>query len=124
MLMGIEKLKALHDGKLIALRYEKSGVIYLEMETVAAEKLSVVLAGIYLFAAQNFLEGNIVFEAKVLLPEDVSDDDVDYAAKLEGKDRSAEKLKQEIASRRLSLFLLEPSYGAEIACICSEITVT
>jgi len=56
MLMGIEKLNALHDGKLIALRYEKTGVIHLEMETVAAEKLSVVLAGIYLFAAQNFLK--------------------------------------------------------------------
>ena len=124
MLTGIDKLNTLHDGKLVALRYEKTGMIHLEMETVAAEKLSIALAGIYLFAAQNFLEGNIVFEAKVLLPENVSDDDVDYVAKLEGKDRSAEKLKQEIASRQLSLFLLEPSYGVEIACVCSEITVT
>jgi hypothetical protein len=124
MLTGIDKLEAAHDGKLTALRYEADKTIHIEIETVAGARLSVLLTGVYLFAAQNFLEGNIILEAKASPSSAVTDDDIAYVVGLEGKERDKKQLLQAMTSRPLFLFSLAPSYGAEIACVCSGIAVT
>lgn len=123
MLTGIDKLAAAHDAKLVALRYQSPDSIRLEIETPHSGILTIYLSGVYLFAGQNFLEGNIILDVSVQAFDALTDQDIEYVTNLEAQGREKDRLAKEIETRKLYLFLLEPSYGAEVAAFCSEIAV-
>lgn len=123
MLIESAELGIVHDGKIINLRYYGDKRILIDVCTANGENLAITLVGVYVFAAQNLLEGNIIFDACVRKPLEINDQDIKYVIDLEGKGRDENRTKDKIHSENFSLFIIEPTYGAEIACICAEISL-
>jgi hypothetical protein len=119
--MSVEKLSELHDACLVGLAYLAGASIRLDFEKVDLTKTSVSLTGVVHFFCTGMLEGNIVESVEVIDTNDVSADDLEYFVKKEGRGQSVDALRQTINSKRLSMVLLGPSYGAELGCVCSAV---
>ncbi|HET6629114.1 MAG TPA: hypothetical protein VFG91_05035 [Woeseiaceae bacterium] len=120
--MTVRLLRELHDACLVGITYLPNSSIRLDFEKVDAGKTSVSLHGVVHFFCTGMLEGNIVQSVEVVETGDVSADDLAYFVEKEGRGQTIEALSKTINSKQLSMVLLSPSYGAELGCVCAEVT--
>jgi hypothetical protein len=116
--MTVKQLRELHDGRLVCIAYLPNASIRLDFERADAGKTSISLNGVVHFFCTGMLEGNIVESVEIVETSDVSAEDLAYFVQKEGRGQSIEALSQTINSKRLSMVLLSPSYGAELGCVC------
>jgi hypothetical protein len=121
--MAIKELPELHDSHLVGVSYLPDRAIQLEFQAPGTRK-TVLLTGVVHFFCTGMLEANIVESVELIDAEDVSSDELTFFVEKEARGQSVESLRRTIASKRLSMVLLSPSYGAELGCACSGAVIS
>lgn len=128
----------LHDGELLGLTYEPSKAIRLSFLTDGGVKIVVTLRGVQRFRGNDFRDGNIVLDVcstkfgnlnferaieavKRTFAEEFS---AEPAVRALACKPQWEKWFAEIEAGDLHVFVVEPSYGAEIVAVCSDVEIT
>jgi len=120
--MSVRAITSLHDARLTGINYLENRKIQLEFTKVDLSKAIICLNGVVNFFCSGMLEGNIVLSVEILDAEDISTDDMVYFVEKEERGQSVANLQKAIHERWLCMLLLSPSYGAELACVCSAVT--
>jgi hypothetical protein len=120
--MSIKEIKDLHDAHLIGIQYLANREIRLDFTRVDSSEASIRLTGVVNFFCNGMLEGNTILSVEVLDADDISADDVAHFVKNEARGQQASQLDKIIQEKKLCMLLLSPSYGAELACVCSAVS--
>ncbi len=122
--MSIRGITQLYDAHLTGIDYLPDRTISLRFTTVDSARVQILLSGVVSFFCTGMLENNIVLNLEVLDTEDISVLDLAYFVEKEARGRAVSSLQEAIQSNRLSMLLLSPAYGAELACICAGVAQT
>jgi|SRR5450755_4367704 hypothetical protein len=120
--MSTRKITDLHDARLTGINYLQDSKIQLEFTKVDLSKASIWLNGVVSFFCTGMLEGNIVLSVEIFDAEDISLDDMAYFVEMEARGQQVSHLQMAIRDKGLCMLQLVPSYGAELACVCSAVT--
>jgi hypothetical protein len=120
--MSIREITGLHDARLTGINYLDNSKIQLEFTKVDLSKARIWLNGVVNFFCTRMLEGNIVLSVEIFDAEDISPDDMAYFVEKEARGEKVSHLQKAIHDKGLCMLLLSPSYGAELACVCSAVT--
>lgn len=131
--------KLLHDGKMVGVVYETGKTIRLVFETAHRTQVDTILHGVERFVATNLWDSNIVLDVlstkfrnldtrkiddiiKSAFPEEFFG--ASAAPDTSVSNRQLEHWLSQIKAGLLHVFLVEPSYGAEVVAICADVEVT
>jgi hypothetical protein len=127
----------LHDAELVGVAYEANKCIRLTFAIPNAGRVELVLIGVHRFAANHLWDGNIVLDvmstkfgtldpgavpqlAADAFPEEF---DAQIPAREHGTRNQWQHWLQQIEQGQLHALVVEPSYGAEVIAICTDIRI-
>lgn len=117
----------LHDSIFIGLSVDRNKRGQLLFEVVGGQKTTLVLEDVEYLLANEFREGNIVLDVVI---EKGVDFERKYLDQLFGKEylqknnALRDSLTAKIASGKLSLVAIEPSYGCALVALCKSYSWT
>lgn len=133
--MTFDYLALLHDSELVGLNYANEKSIRLDFDTDRGDRVSILLTGVRRFIATNLLDGNIVLDvistvqggldlASALATLERAFCDEFERPEHQGSPKYSPEWKSwlgGVKSGTLHVFVVEPSYGAEVVALCSDI---
>ena len=120
-------LSALHDSHLIGISVDREKCGRLLFELTGGQRATLVLESVDHLQADNFKQGNIVLDVVI---HSSADYDESYLGQLFGKEYLVknkffkESIAAQIASGKLSLIVVEPSYGCTLVALCKSYSWT
>jgi hypothetical protein len=127
-------LGVLHDANLIGVAYLADRRVRLAFVTDSGSNVNIVLIGVQRFIATNLLDGNIVLDVRSTKLGNIELADIGKVLKeafsvlLPEREirQNAEWLEEvfdQIRAGHLHFLSVEPSYGAEVVAVCTDILV-
>jgi hypothetical protein len=115
-------LPNLHDANLIGIELsDKDAKLKLRLEDGSIR--SVVLRDVDRLFCSNFLEGNIVFSARLISAADLTAADAEYFVSMHAVLSDPAAYLERVRASQKVMLLIDSSYGAEFGCVCAEIDV-
>lgn len=108
----------LHDGFLVSIALQGSDTAVVGCRTVTNQSVTLVLTGLERFRADNFLEGNIILEARVLTGDAIP---MRLLARVMMEPDGAEsvaRMHEKAKKEEWSLLEIESSYGCDVVALC------
>jgi hypothetical protein len=122
----------LHDGYLLGLELDE-GALRVRMRDIAGQAFTMRLKGLERLLSNEFREGNIIFDIQIVCG---FKPDISYVRRLLGElhssagspyreqhERAIEDRMQEVTEGKLTLVVIEPSYGCELVALCREVQI-
>jgi len=116
------------DGilKLLGIITAANNQVHLFASSVRGDFFQLTLVDVFSFRADDFMEGNIIFDITFVTGASVVREEVLFATGIEDDSqfkKFVDATMQRIKESELFLFQLSPSWGSTIACLCKELRV-
>ena len=112
----------LHDGSLIGIEIDANDIIA-SFRTVNGKPVELRFRSVHYFKCDDFREGNIVLDLEISHAGDIEPKSL--GAWLHGNPTASElkALISKVKSSNWKCVMINPSYGAEVTCICENVEV-
>lgn len=123
--MMSSKIDSFHDGQLRGFRLVANKTCEVYLDDVKGKRFKIVLSGVERLRADDFMEGNIIFEVLGLNGDEVTIAEIEDAVSVtSGQHRPwVEKIRGRVCAGNLTLFRITSSYGCSMVCVCESIGV-
>lgn len=120
-------LSDLHDSHLIGISVDREKCGRLLFELMGGQRATLVPEGVEHLQADNFKQGNIVLDVVIHSSADYDESRLDQLFGKEYLEKNMafrNSLTAKIASEKLSLVSIEPSYGCTLVALCKSYSWT